>query len=215
MAVPSVPVSTNIKEYTDLTSVRVTQDVSEYVSSPPSIKGQIPDSGSDGFVVYPEGVLPSSLSKPFVRIRFKLDGLPTINPGCRIGIMTNCRPLNENGYYYGISLSQVLITKTIFFEGGSVAYNSNPIIPTPGDTDSDVVADWDYLQDWCYLDISFNELDVDIYLYDSTGDMKAQGNVSIQSSQVGTVGVFIEDLESGAIMPYIDDFYVSNISPYD
>jgi len=214
MAAPSVPEASNTKDFSDLTVGRMIQENSEFATVLPSIKIEQPN--NNGYVVYPEGVLPNSLSAPFVRIRFKVKEMPSFVGGVFIGIMTNCDVTNEDGYYYGIYLNLIIATNTMKFQSGSIAFDADPIVPTPVDEVVVDAGDWTYMLDqWCYMDIHFGETLVSIYIYDSAGVLKESEDVDIQNADLGTVGTFLLDESTTDILPHLDDFYIHNVSPYD
>ena len=214
MAVPSVPTPDTLLVFADLTNARVIQN-SDFSVSPPS--SLILDGSQNGFSSYGAGVLPSSLTTPFIRMRIMFEAHPgDIGDGevTRIGAITNYNPVTETGNYYGLEFTELLAVRSIKFSSGTFSTDGPNIILTENDSNTEVDdAVW-MVEDFAYMDIHIGAVNATIYLYNLAGTLKYQKTLALQEGPLGTVGVYLWDSTLGVSKPHIDNFFVNDKSPY-
>jgi len=215
VAIPDVPPVACEKVYSDLTHARVERDSVVKFEGTYSIK---PDAlETNGYAVYGEGVLPSSLAEPFVRIKCLMEVFPGEGEIVRIGVITNYDPVAQTGSSYWLEFTRTLGVKSIKFVAGTIDISGVNVEGTEvdSDTENDTAAWMVGTENWATIDIHLEEVTAYIYLYDSGGLLKFSKSLTKQPTDLGTVGVFMYDPTLGPTSkPHIDNIYVDDESPY-
>lgn len=216
MAVPSVRSPAQTKLFSSLKNNNIIRGESPPGNSIVTVDEQ----DTFGYVLYESGEQPE-VESIFARLQFKLENEITVPFHMAIiGIIMNYNDEISSGNGYAIYLGfdgefmmcQITSGSFTIDELNDAMYVPEDAVPLEISGDISKI-----INEWCTLDLNINDDNVEIYLYDSDGDIITSGEVmKIPPTEglIGAFGYYVNEMESQPLNPIFNSLYLDIISPY-